>query len=118
MQFQIYGSPFLNTKSKFSFTPTPNEGAKYPKHAHMISYGEDLRETEKLTSLNLSWLIKATKQNRTKNFFNTFFTKLAGTTQLQEQIEKGYTYREIRKTWLKGLEDYKIRKAKYLLYKN
>ena len=35
----------------------------------------------------------------------------------KEQIEKGYTYREIRKTWLKGLEDYKIRKAKYLLYK-
>ena len=85
-QFQIYGSPFLNTKSKFTFTPYPNEGSKSPKHAYIICYGEDLTETKKLASLNLSWLIKAKKQNRTKNFFNSFFTKLAGTEKLQNQI--------------------------------
>ena len=28
MQFQIYGSPFLNKKSKFTFTAVPNEGSK------------------------------------------------------------------------------------------
>ena len=116
MQFQIYGSPFLNTKSKFSFTPTPNEGAKYPKHAHMISYGEDLRATEKLTSLNLSWLIKATKQNRTKIFFNTFFTKLAGTTKLQAQLEEKVSEADIKASWQKGLEKFKIVRKKYIIY--
>ena len=116
MQFQIYGSPFLNTKSKFSFTPTPNEGAKYPKHAHMISYGEDLRDAEKLTSLNLSWLIKATKQNRTKNFFNTFFTKLAGTTKLQAQLEEKVSEADIKASWQEGLEKFKIVRKKYIIY--
>jgi len=116
MQFQIYGSPFLNTKSKFSFTPTPNEGAKYPKHAHMISYGEDLRATEKLTSLNLSWLIKATKQNRTKIFFNTFFTKLAGTTKLQAQLEEKVSEADIKASWQEGLEKFKIVRKKYIIY--
>jgi len=116
MQFQIYGSPFLNTKSKFSFTPTPNEGAKYPKHAHMISYGEDLRDAEKLTSLNLSWLIKATKQNRTKNFFNTFFTKLAGTTKLQTQLEERVSEADIKASWQEGLEKFKIVRKKYIIY--
>ena len=77
MQFQIYGSPFLNVKSKFTFTPSPNEGAKYPKHAHMICYGEDLRNEQKLNSINFSWLMKAKKENRTKNFFNSYFTTLA-----------------------------------------
>ena len=51
-----------------------------------------------------------------KDFFNPFFTKLAGTTKLQEQIEKGYTYREIRKTWLKDLESYGNMRQKYTLY--
>ena len=116
MQFQIYGSPFLNTKSKFSFTPTPNEGAKYPKHAHMISYGEDLRDVEKLTSLNLSWLIKATKQNRTKYFFNTFFTKLAGTTKLQKQLEEKVSEADIKASWQEGIEKFKIVREKYIIY--
>lgn len=72
MQFQIYGSPFLNKKSKFTFTAVPNEGSKYPKHAHAISYGEDLRKVNKLSNINLSWLIKAYKQNRTKSFLILF----------------------------------------------
>ena len=45
-----------------------------------------------------------------------FFTKLAGTKKLQEQNEKGYSYQEIRKTWLKGLNDYDVLREKYLLY--
>tara|TARA_B100000787_G_C16199297_1_gene303697 strand:- start:11457 stop:12647 length:1191 start_codon:yes stop_codon:yes gene_type:complete len=116
MQFQIYGSPFLNTKSKFSFTPTPNEGAKYPKHAYIISYGEDLRGTKKLATLNLSWLIKAKNQNRTKNFFNSFFTKLVGTTKLQTQLEEKISEKNIKASWQKDLEKFKIVREKYLIY--
>ncbi|MBT3588405.1 MAG: DUF1343 domain-containing protein [Flavobacteriaceae bacterium] len=120
MQFQIFGDPNLPVKFyPFTFTPQANEGAKYPKFKNELCQGMDLRGNKKLSKLNLEWLIKAyTSTGKKKEFFNPFFTKLAGTTQLQEQIEKGYTYREIRKTWLVGLEDYEIRRAKYLLYKN
>ena len=115
-QFQIYGSPFLNTKSKFSFTPSPNEGSKYPKHAHMICYGENLTKTKKLSSINLSWLIKAKKQNRTKNFFTSFFTKLAGTKILQNQIEEKISEKVIRASWEKGISTFKDIRKSYLLY--
>jgi uncharacterized protein YbbC (DUF1343 family) len=116
MQFQIYGSPFLNKKSKFTFTAVPNEGSKYPKHAHAISYGEDLRKVNKLSSINLSWLIIAYKQNRTKSFFNSFFTKLAGTKSLQTQLEKEVSESVIRASWKKGLDKFKIVRNKYLIY--
>ena len=120
MQFQIFGDPNLPVKFyPFTFTPQANEGAKYPKFKNELCQGMDLRGNKKLSKLNLEWLIKAyTSTGKKKEFFNPFFTKLAGTTQLQEQIEKGYTYREIRKTWLAGLEVYDLMRGKYLLYKN
>ena len=120
MQFQIFGTPKLPEEFyPFTFTPQANEGAKYPKFKNEVCHGKDLRKHKMLNKLNLVWLIEAyNSTGKKEEFFSLFFTKLAGTTKLQEQIEKGYTYREIRKTWLKGLEDYKIRKAKYLLYKN
>lgn len=116
MQFQVYGSPFLNDKNPFSYTPSPNEGAKYPKHAYMICYGEDLREKEYLSELDLSYLIKASKQNKTKNFFNAFFTKLAGTTMLQSQLEGKVAEEDIKRTWKEGIEAFKKVRSKYLIY--
>ncbi len=116
MQFQIYGSPFLNHKSKFSYTPVPNDGAKYPKHAHMICYGEDLRNHTKLNTINLDWLIKSYKQNSTKNFFNAFFTKLAGTKKLQKQIEEKVSLKEIKASWKEGLEKFQKVRKQYLIY--
>ena len=41
------------------------------------------------------------------DFFNPFFTKLAGQKLLQEQIEAGWTADEIRESWKPGLERYK-----------
>jgi uncharacterized protein YbbC (DUF1343 family) len=116
MQFQIYGSPYL-AKKAFSFTPQANEGAKYPKYKSKICFGEDLRTTENLNKLDVSFLIKAYKQNTSKDFFNTFFTKLAGTKKLQEQIEQGLSEKEIRKTWVKDLISFKKIRKKYLIYK-
>ena len=115
MQFQIYGSPFL-TKSAFTFTPQANEGAKYPKYKNELCYGEDLRKTENLTKLDLTYIIKAYKQNTSKEFFNAFFTKLAGTKRLQQQLEQGISEKEIRKTWTKDLEAFKLIRNKYLIY--
>jgi uncharacterized protein YbbC (DUF1343 family) len=115
MQFQIYGSPFL-TKNIFSFTPQTNEGAKYPKYKNKICFGEDLRTTKNLHKLDLSFLIKAYKQNSSKEFFNKFFTKLAGTEKLQQQIEQGVCKKEIQKSWKKGLDTFKKVRSKYLIY--
>lgn len=116
MQFQVYGSPYLSDKNPFSYTPSPNEGAKYPKHAYMICYGEDLRKAERLNELDLSYLMKACKQNTTKNFFNKFFTKLAGTTKLQSQLEGKVAQEDIKRTWKEGIESFKLIRKKYLIY--
>lgn len=116
MQFQIYGSPFL-PKSDFSFTPIPNFGAKEPLYKNQLCYGENLTKIEKVNKLELKWLIKAYNTTADKSkFFNDFFTKLAGTKKLREQIEKGVSEEEIRKSWEKGLNDFKEMRKKYLIY--
>ena len=115
MPFQIYGSPHL-TKSNFTFTPQANEGSKYPKYKNKRCFGADLRSVENLNRLHLSYLINAHTQNSTTEFFNSFFTKLAGTEKLQKQIEQGLSEIEIRKTWAKGISTFKEVREKYLLY--
>lgn len=115
-QFQIYGSPYL-PKSDFSFTPVPNFGAKDPMHKNQLCYGEDLSAIPKVTQLELKWLIKAydTTSDKSK-FFNSFFTKLAGTKKLQQQIETGVSEKDIRKSWEKDLNEFKEMRKKYLIY--
>jgi uncharacterized protein YbbC (DUF1343 family) len=49
-------------------------------------------------------------------FFNDFFTKLAGTKKLQQQIENGVSEIEIRKSWETGLMEFKEMRKKYLIY--
>ena len=118
MQFQVFGSPFLNPLTyQFKYTPKPNEGAKHPKHENKLCYGKDLTKSKNLDAINLEWLISAYNNTKNKNeFFNDFFTKLAGTKKLQEQIEKGFTEAQIKATWQEGLEAFKKIRAKYLIY--
>jgi uncharacterized protein YbbC (DUF1343 family) len=117
-QFQIYGSPFLpESEFDFSFTPKPNFGAKDPVHNGKVCFGEDLTEIRKVHRLELKWLLKAYENTADKTvFFTDFFTKLAGTKKLREQIEAGMTEKEIRKTWQEGLEQFKEVRGKYLIY--
>jgi uncharacterized protein YbbC (DUF1343 family) len=115
IQFQVYGSPYI-TKSSFTFTPQANEGSKYPKYKNQRCFGEDLRIAKNLNKLDLSYLLRAYQQNTSKEFFNTFFTKLAGTEKLQEQIEQGLSEKEIRKTWVQDIISFKKIRKKYLLY--
>lgn len=116
-QFQIYGSPYL-PKSDFVFTPKPNFGAKEPVYNGVLCYGEDLTKNPKLDKIELKWLIKAYNITSDKSrFFNPFFTKLAGTKKLQEQIEAGVSEEEIRNSWKEGLDNFKKIRAKYLIYK-
>ncbi|NHM08075.1 DUF1343 domain-containing protein [Flavobacterium sp. CYK-4] len=115
-QFQIYGSPYL-TANHYSFTPMPNEGAKDPLWNGKICCGEDLSEIPKVNKLELKWLIKAYRETEEPSkFFNSYFTKLAGTKKLQEQIEGGMNEEEIRATWKSGIEKFKEMRRKYLIY--
>lgn len=115
-QFQIYGSPYLK-KTGFSFTPKPNFGAKDPVYNGKECFGEDLTAYPKLKQLEIKWLIKAYQNTSDKTkFFNGFFTKLAGTKKLQQQIESGVSEREIRESWKKDLETFKTMRKQYLIY--
>ncbi len=126
-QFQIIGSPLFSKKENYSFTPQSNFGSKYPKHKNRLCYGYNLIENEHLNNLNLKWILTFYKDyNSFKNaqgypykepFFNNFFTKLAGTKKLQQQIEQGLSELEIRKTWESDLEAFKEVRKKYLIYK-
>lgn len=116
-QFQIYGSPYLPNKG-FTFTPKPNLGAQNPLYNGTACYGEDLSAFAKVKQLELKWLIEAYQQTTDKTkFFNSFFTKLAGTKKLQEQIENYTPEVEIRANWQEGLNEFKKTRAKYLIYK-
>lgn len=115
-QFQIYGSPYLS-KGDFSFTPKPNMGAQNPVYNGIKCFGEDLSAIAKLKQLELKWLIKAyTNTSDKSKFFNPFFTKLAGTRKLQQQIESGISETEIRQSWQIGLNQFNIMRTKYLIY--
>lgn len=115
-QFQVYGSPDLQNMP-FQFTPMPNEGAKKPLHEGKVCFGEDLSKHPDLNVFRLEWLLKAYKQSvKQKSFFEPFFVKLAGTKNLQAQIEAGWTEEQIRETWQKGLTDFKKRRQPYLIY--
>lgn len=117
-QFQVFGSPDLDESYfQFHYTPESNAGSKHPKHAGKLCYGKDLRKAKRLHKINLKWLIAAYNHTEHKSkFFNAFFVKLAGTAELQEQIEKGMSGEAIRKTWKKGLKNYDAMRQKYLIY--
>ena len=115
-QFQIYGSPYL-PKSDFSYTPKPNFGAQNPVYNGVLCYGEDLSTYPRLNQLELKWIIKAYQTTMDKSkFFNPFFTKLAGTKKLQQQIEAGTSEDKIRESWKKELIEFQEMRKKYLIY--
>lgn len=119
IQFQLIGSPFLPKEYySYEYTPQPNFGAKYPKHKGAVCNGLDLRETPRMNRMDLTWILDAYRSHTNKEkFFNTKnFTAHAGTEILQQQIMQGYTHDEIRKTWMKPLEEYNAMRQQYLIY--
>lgn len=121
--FQIFGHPDF-PKKDFSFTPVANDGAKNPKQEGKLCFGIDLstkstQELSNLSKLDLSYFIDFYREfpNKSEFFLTTgFFDKLAGTDQLRKQIENGWNEQQIRETWYKELETYRLKRAKYLLY--
>jgi uncharacterized protein YbbC (DUF1343 family) len=121
--FECFGFPEF-TAGDFSFTPRTIPGvAVNPPFMDTLCHGSDLRNSYDLAGgrypsrLELKWLLQAYAAYPDKDrFFTPFFSKLAGTAELQRQIKKGLSEEEIRKSWEKGLRDYKAVRSKYLLY--
>lgn len=121
--FQIIGHPDFS-KSDYSFTPQPNEGASKPKYNGELCYGYDLAEFGEFYIRNIRqfyifWLIGMFEQlDEGEDFFRSdgFFNLLAGNNDLEEQILNGATEAEIRKSWEPELTDYKEMRKQYLLY--
>jgi uncharacterized protein YbbC (DUF1343 family) len=123
LPFQQYGCPEFVGKYTYTFTPKSGAGAKNPPHEGKVCYGEVIgkNENDVLAAINnhmrLHWLIKAYNAYPDKEkFFTAFFTKLSGTTKLQQQIRSGASEAEIWQSWQKDLEAFKKIRSKYLLY--
>lgn len=120
MQFQIFGAPdFSSLYFPYSYTPQPNFGSKNPKHKNTLCNGIDLRDQDYMSRVNLEWLIDAyTASTSKETFFKTAsFTLHAGNKKIEQQIKSGYTFKEIRSEWIDDINNFKIIRAKYLIYK-
>jgi len=119
--FQVLGAPNMPDRG-FSFIPEPMPGATNPRHKGLVCYGLDLRNAladglVPAPGINLEWIIRAYKDYPEKDkFFTGYFDTLAGSSLLREQIIQGMTVEQISASWKEGLDQFRILRAKYLLY--
>jgi uncharacterized protein YbbC (DUF1343 family) len=121
--FQQFGNP-LFPDSLYSFTPRSVEGAKNPPLLGRVCHGYDLSQidVEKETGnrVSLKWLLRAYRLYPDKeNFFlgsGASFNRLAGGDLLKQQLQRGVTEENIRKSWEPALDNFKKIRKKYLLY--
>ena len=130
--FCIFGHPSFS-KTMFSFTPISKEGAKEPKFKNEICYGwnvfkEDNNAVLKEINhqLQIKYLIDTYKIFADKDKFfikpkseaitDYFFNKLAGSSELMNQLQQDKTEQEIRASWKLKLNAFKKIRKKYLLY--
>lgn len=128
--FTVLGNPNLKGKYEFSFTPVSIKGmSETPLHQNKSCFGLDLRrydtsQLRKTGKINLSWLIEMYKAYPFKDkFFDQKqsnqignFDRLAGVTNLREQIIAGKSEEEIRRSWETRLSNFKKLRANYLIY--
>lgn len=115
--FQQIGHPDYPI-AKHGFTPISKEGAKWPPYEDLMCYGESWIGQQPNYSFTIQPLIDAYNTMSRDDFFNDYFKRLAGTNQLQNQIEEGQTEKEIRSSWEPELANFKTKRKQYLLYKD
>ena len=113
--FQQIGHPDYPDTSYY-FTPRSWEGSKWPPYEDQKCYGISWSGQDQDYKFSLAYLIEAYQTMQREDFFNAYFKRLAGTDQLQLQIEAGLTEQEIRESWEKDLQSFKEKRAKYLIY--
>jgi len=121
LPFQIIGCPGLQNAT-YTFTPESRPGATDPMYKGQLCKGYDLSQfgavlMKNYQKLYFFWL-KGTLKNSPDqaHFFNSYFRCLAGTDELQKQIEQGQTDEQIRKSWEPKLTQFKAIRKRYLLY--
>jgi uncharacterized protein YbbC (DUF1343 family) len=121
MPFEVLGHPDYS-KKEFSFTPKANSIVKDPKYKDKVCYGLDLRKENlcdyPLRKIQLKWLMHFYKDIKVDEFMDKNFNWHSGNDLLQEQIKQGKSEEEIRESWKKDLEAFKVIRKKYLLYKD
>ncbi len=119
--FEIIGCPAYPLHS-FSFVPSVIKGvSENPPFKNDTCYGVDLRNVcmkQFPQKIELKYLLEMYKSAGNDKFFIPFFDKLAGTTQLKEQIKKGWSEEAIRQSWEADLIKFKETRKQYLLYKD
>ena len=121
--FEVFGHPNM-TAGSHVFVPKPNGGSKHPKHEGLPCIGWDLTEfggknVQEKRRLILDYMVNEYREFPDKESFflsNGFINKLAGTGELQKQIEAGMSADEIRATWRSDLATYMGMRRQYLLY--
>ncbi len=115
--FLVIGNPQF-TDMSFTFTPVSIPGmSNEPPHKGQLCYGLDLRDVPVGKGINLSYLLNFyNKYPDKEKFFISSFDRLAGTPELRKQIISGMTEEQIKATWQAGLDDFKKKREKYLLY--
>ncbi len=123
--FRLIGYPGYESKEgekDTTFIPKEIKGvASNPPFEDTLCKGIDLTGKGIMVRINpgldLSVLIKMYQNYPEKEkFFNNFFNKLAGNSELQEQIRNNVGPEEIRASWKKDLDAFKLIRKKYLLY--
>lgn len=120
--FETYGHPAM-TGYSFSFVPRSIPGAKSPQFLDEECHGVDLRRKPLrdiwAEKINLEYVIDAYRNlNMGDKFFgkNNFFELLAGVDWLRSMIGNGSSAAEISARWASDVENFKSRRAPYLLY--
>lgn len=119
--FHMFGFPgFENPDTTFTPVEIPGVISK-PPYQNQLCGGIDLTGTVQEVvagkKLRIDWLLLAYKRYPVKEkFFNDFFNKLAGNSELRKQVAEGKSEEEIRESWQPALDNYRLLRKKYLLY--
>ena len=120
--FETYGHPAMMGYS-FSFVPRSIPGAKSPQFLDEECHGVDLRRKPLrdiwAEKISLEYVIDAYRNlNMGDKFFgkNNFFELLAGVDWFRSMIENGSSAAGISARWASDVENFKSRRAPYLLY--
>lgn len=113
--FEVFGHPRL--KDSFRFTPKSNKITAHPLQENVECHGQDLRKVDARVGFDLQYLIHCAKQLG-KGWITEirFFDLLAGSSQLRQQLDKGMSEEQIRKSWQEELNSYCQTREKYNLY--
>jgi len=115
--FQRYGAKDLDqTVFSFNYEVTSTPGAKYPKQLGELCYGEDLSQVEVPKKVSLFWLLKAYHHHKGSFFKSESFKLHSGQSALEEMIQSGFTENQIRASWEKDLEAFKVIRSRHIIY--